>query len=151
MSGDGGGSQTRQDAAGDPVAVDQATLAEFMRTKQGAQYAGSYLPGASYYQTQQGVKAYAPGFAGAASGGVDVSTMMADYTQWVTGMGVTKQNWQNYSDQAAKFEGGEGDQTITSGAAVSQRATLLAGLANVGTTAPTPGLGALGAAKVGAK
>lgn len=146
MSGNGGSSQT-QDTAGEHLAIDPNSLAEFMQTAEGKRYAGSYTPGASYYQSQTGVKSYAPGFTGSYSGGTDVSAMMADYTQWVGGMAQTKQNWQNYADQAAKFEGGQGDQTITSGPAVSQRSTLLASLAGPMPTAPTPGLGAMGVAK----
>lgn len=149
MSGDGGGSQT-QDAAGQPIAVDHNNLAEFMKTGQGQQYAGSYIPGASYYQshTDSGevVKAYAPGFNGSASGGgSDASAMMAAYTAWTSGMSTTKANWQNYADTAAKFEGGQGDQTITSGAAVSQRSVLLGSLSGVGGQSQTPSLGSLGA------
>lgn len=150
MSGGGGGSDT-QDTAGQPISIDPGSLAEFMQTQQGAAHVNSYIPGASYYQshTPQGevVKAYAPGFSGSYSGGTDVSAMMADYTQWISGMAATKQNWQNYADQAAKFEGGQGDQTITAGAAVSQRSTLLGALANEGQTGPTPGLGSFGTIK----
>jgi hypothetical protein len=67
---------------------------------------------------------------------------------WVKSNQQSQNNWQNYADSVTANEGGEGDQTITSGAAQGQREALLGALANPNQpTQPTVALGVMGTLK----
>ena len=137
----GGGSDTPTFT---PVDVDQGNLGQFMQSQAGQAYASLYKPGDSYVQSGSTISSVGNGSCGA---GRDVTAMMTAYDAWMTGMGQTKTNWENYAATVAANEGGEGDNTITSGPAVGQRQALLGALANAGNpapTQPTPGLGSMG-------
>lgn len=67
------------------------------------------------------------------------------FTSWMSGNAQTQKNWENYANAANANEGGEGDQTITEGAAKSQRQTLLGSLADPNSvTTPSAALGSMG-------
>lgn len=75
-------------------------------------------------------------------------TLLNEFENWTKSNQQSQQSWQNYADTAAANEGGEGDQTITSGAAQGQREALLGALANPNTpTQPTVALGVMGTLK----
>lgn len=82
--------------------------------------------------------------ANSAAPGPDVTQFMTAYESWQAGNNQSQQNWKNYSQAVAANQGGEGDNTITTGAAVGQRQQLLGALA-AEPTVPTEGLGPLGA------
>lgn len=146
----GGGEST-----GTPYAVDPNQLSSFIQTGQGQKYKDLYNPGMAYAQFGDSVQAYDPN-AGYDLGhvnraGYDVSAMIGEFHQWQQSNAQTQQNWQNYATAVSANSGGQGDNAISVGPAVSQRKVLLGALANGGTnpTTPTPGLGTLGAASAG--
>ena len=129
-----------------PYSFDTSQLQAFIGTTAGQQYAGLYNPSSSYYQVGDSIQASSSANeTGAKTAGTDVTAMVQAYQNWVGSNNQTKTNWQAYADAVNANGGGEGDNTITQGAAVSQRNQLLGALANVGQpTAPTPGLGSMG-------
>lgn len=86
-----------------------------------------------------------PGTAGPADYPSVDPNLVAAYQTWLAGQNQTQQNWTSYSEQVAAAAGGEGDNTTTAGASVSQRNALLGTLANPNNpTSPTVGLGTMG-------
>ena len=143
---DGGGDNPTSTA----YSVDEASLSQFIKSGQGAQYASQYTPGNTYYQISDG--SYFTQGKDNSQGGY-VTEMMNAYNSWKTGQNQSQANWQNYANIVNANEGGQNDNTITTGPAVSQRNDLLGALANAGNpTTPTPGLGTFGvSAALGAK
>lgn len=126
-----------------------AQLQQFIKTQAGQQYASMYQPNQSYAQVGNSIQVGSPGdYMGSVNGntqvGPDVSAMMTAFGNWMSSNAQTQTNWQNYANAASANEGGEGDQTITSGAAQGQREALLGALANPNAaTSPTVGLGSM--------
>ena len=133
---------------------DTKKLETFLSTEAGKQYTPLYVQGAgfsrqgdTYYQAKQ-ADTGAPGVAGQSHGlkvdvvGRDVTAMMNAYQAWDAGNNQTQANWADYAKLASANSGGQGDQSITSGAAQSQRQVLLGTLSSP--TSPTPGLGTMG-------
>ena len=147
------------------MSVDDASLQTFLKSANGAAYASSYAPGATY--TQIGSNIYSggatwkpnqvggvntdssgtippvggmtdPAGSGSVQGGTNVTAFMMAYQAWLAGQNQTAANWKNYAETVSANAGGEGDNTITSGAAVGQREALMGVLAQP--TAPTPGM-----------
>lgn len=89
----------------------------------------------------------APDVSGGGWGNVDLN-LVNTFEGWVKSNQQSQSNWQNYADSVTANEGGEGDQTITSGAAQGQREALLGALANPNQpTEPTVALGVMGTLK----
>lgn len=145
MSGDSSGLKTWQDAP--DISASSGQLKAFTQSQAGAQYAALYDPNAVYsYDGNSSFLAYNP----STKDQWDVSGFVNAFKTWNNSNQQTQTNWQNYSTAVGANQGGEGDNTITSGPAVSQRNSLLGALANAGrTTAPTPGLAVMGAASNG--
>jgi hypothetical protein len=157
MGGGGGDVSTSQ-----PYDVDQGQLAQFMTTAAGQQYASMYNSKNGYVQVGESIQAYdnngqwGPGGpTGFQTVGPDVRPMIDAFHSWAAANQQSQTNWQAYANQVSANEGGQGDNTVTVGAAAGQRQTLLGSLANAGNTPaasadgsgvgnpnnPTPGLG----------
>lgn len=129
-----------------PYTKDTSQLGNFIQTAAGAQYASLYAPGATYTQVNSGAVLSSKNtnkISSTDAQGTDVSAMLNAYQAWASGNAQAQTNWQAYADKANANAGGQGDQTITTGPAVGQRAQLLGALAGQPTT-PTPGLGSMG-------
>ncbi len=150
----GSGTPTYQDSG-----IDQTQLAQFMNTEQGKQFSNSYDPTKAYAQSGNSYIFYDP--TKAIPGGhttlvanygrngqqVDPTAMINAFKEWQVGNDQTKQSWNSYAEAVAANEGGQGDNTITTGAGLGQRQALLGALTNAGNpipTTPTPGLGSFG-------
>lgn len=145
MSGGGGQSTATS------YDIDKGQLAEFMKTGEGQKYAQLYNPKNNYAQIGDSIQSYDPDkitgdhLSMYGKVGNDVIPLINAFKSWTTGVQQTKANWDNYATAVNANEGGQGDNTITAGAAVSQRKVLLGSLANAGSpTTPTPGLGSMG-------
>lgn len=145
MAGGGGVS------TGTAYDVDQEQLSSFMQSEQGKQYSDSYNPNNSYAKVGDSLQSYDPKKIDSSALGLyrtvgqDVGPMLTAFQQWMKGNAQTQTNWQNYASAVNANEGGQGDNTITGGAAQGQRQVLLGALANAGNpTSPTPGLGSMG-------
>jgi hypothetical protein len=149
--GDGGSDNPQYTAKN----YNPGDVSAFMKT----QTASSWTPEQlnllyNAYDVKQG-----PNGLGVVSGGGDPSTatggwkdvdlgLVNTFEGWMKSNEQTKTNWKSYADTAAANEGGEGDQTITSGAAQGQREALLGALANPNQpTSPTVALGTMGMLK----
>lgn len=148
MSGGGGGVSTST-----PYTGDLSQLSTFMTTASAAPYRDLYNPDNGYVQIGDSIQSYNAKGGGFGPGGPmgmqtvgpQVNAMIDAYHAWVSGNNQTQANWQSYANQANAVEGGEGDNTITTGPGVSQRNALLGALANAGNpTVPTGGLGSMG-------
>lgn len=140
---------------------DPAQMKQFLNSAAGAQYASSWNPAWTQVVPSAGNSTPGRWYAGGQSapvpkgpfggsgnyttGQTDVTDAYNAFTAWQTEIAGTQANWQNYSNLANANEGGEGDNTITNGAAMSQRNALLGSLANAGNSGPTAGLGIMGA------
>lgn len=148
----GGGSQANVST----YDVDQKKLQEFMNSGAGKAYAGQYDPNQVYEQDGKIVYSSRPGETMFTQAGDerklptdnpsranrDVTTFMNAYQVWLKGDTQTAANWQDYAAAVDANKGGEGDNTITEGAAMSQRQQLLGTLANP--NVPATGLGTYG-------
>jgi len=128
-----------------PYSVNEDQLAKFISTQEGQQYAGQYVPGATYSQIGTSIQRGSAGDptdiqnqknnSGWGAGtlvGPDVSSMMAAFNAWVADQSNANQTWQNYSDLIAKEAGGEGQDTILAKAASNPYQSLLAAQQNAG-------------------
>lgn len=129
MSGGGGVSTS------DPIDIDKNALATFMTTESGKQYASMYNPAHSYAQIGDSIQYYdtAAFDSGGARGfrtlSADVSPLINAFKAWQSGNQQTQTNWQNYAQTVDANKGGQGDNTIITGAAEGQRQQLLGALA----------------------
>ena len=149
MSGGGGGtSQASGPPPQDVVPVDATQLAAFLNTQAGQQYSNVYRPGQTYVNTGSGTGAQVLVYGAQGSDpNANATAMLTAYTNWLAGNTQAQANWQNYANLANLNEGGENDQTITQGAAVSQKNAILGAGAYPTNPPPggaTPGLGSFG-------
>ena len=144
MSGGGSNTPTWSDASDINTASSNGQISAFLNSQAGQQYASLYNSSANYYYDGNS------SFHAVANGDEwDVSSFINAYKTWETGANLQQTNWQNYANAVNANEGGEGDNTITTGASQSQRNQLLGSLANGGNTpTPTSGLGTLGASNI---
>ena len=132
MGGGGSNSYTTT-----PLDINHDQMKQFVQSGQGQQYAPLYDPNQVYYgiNGQSGIYAQVPG---SKQKGINVDDMIHAFSVWQTGDNATKASWQNYAALANANSGGEGDQTITTGAALGQRQALLGAMGNP--TQGTPGI-----------
>lgn len=141
MSGGGGDSPVYT-----PKGYDPNDIASFMKTQNAAPFTPEQLSMLhETFNVQQGPNPLAPmaPFKDGRWQPVNLDMVNA-FEGWVAANNQTKQNWNNYASLVNANQGGEGDSTITSGPAQSQRNQLLGALAGNVTKTPTPGLGSFG-------
>lgn len=145
----GGGGSNNQSAS--PYDFDQAQMQSFLRSGIGSKYSGQFNPAYAYSKVGDQIYAYDPkrtsndnvnavsevGGRFADMMGPNMTQMFGDFDAWMKANAQTQTNWQNYADAANANQGGEGDQTITEGAAVGQRQQLLGAIGNPN-AAPIP-------------
>lgn len=143
----GGGGSNNQNAS--PYEFDQTQMQSFLRSGQGAKYQGQFNPAYSYSKIGDQIFGYNPSQTNndiinaesevgtkSVALGPNMTQMFGDFEAWMKSNQQTQTNWENYADAANASQGGEGDQTITEGAAVGQRQQLLGALGNPNSAGP---------------
>lgn len=146
MSGEGADNPQYKAANYDPN-----DIAAFMNTKTAQQWSPEQIAMLhDAYHVSQGPNGLGvvsgkgdPGSSTGVFQNVDLS-LVNTFEQWVGSNSQTQANWKKYSDLISQNEGGEGDQTVTAGAAQSQRNQILGNLSNEDASSPAIGIGSIG-------